>query len=197
MKGTVLDFSIQSNSGVISGDDNQRYTFAGQEWNDNAHPARGIRVDFAVDDSTGQAVAVYRALGNDQRHQSLSQSSNHQDEENFNLVDWTKKCFSNYANFTGRARRKEFWYFYLATILIGLVVQLFDAILDSDPLLIGIWNLAIFLPVFAAGARRLHDTGRSGWWQLLVITVIGVIPLIIFLALDTKPENNKWGAPAK
>ena len=192
MKGTVLDFSIQTNSGVISGDDNNRYNFTGQEWKDSSSPIRGTKVDFDIDSNSKQALSIYLAFG--QNHIGINSNNS---EENYNLVDWTKKCFSNYANFSGRARRKEYWLFYLVIVIIGIILQVCDAILDTDPLLIGIWNLATFLPIFAAGARRLHDTGRSGWWQLLILTVIGIIPLIIFLASDTKKENNKWGDPAK
>lgn len=61
----------------------------------------------------------------------------------------------------------------------------------------GLLNLALFLPSLAVGARRLHDVGRSGWWQLLAFTVIGLIPLIIWWATDTKQEQNKYGAPAR
>ncbi|MCG2609581.1 DUF805 domain-containing protein, partial [Acinetobacter sp. SM34] len=76
-------------------------------------------------------------------------------------------------------------------------VQMIDAILGTDRLLNGLLNLALLLPSLAVGARRLHDTNRSGWWQLLVLTVIGIIPLIIWWATDTKAESNQWGQPAR
>jgi len=67
----------------------------------------------------------------------------------------------------------------------------------TKPLVNGLLNLALLLPSLAVGARRLLDIGRSGWWQLLVLTGIGVILLIIWWASDTKKENNEYGAPAK
>ena len=113
------------------------------------------------------------------------------------MMDWFVKCLKNYVTFDGRARRKEFWFFMLVSFILGIIVQIIDAILGTDKMLNGLLNLALFLPSLAVGARRLHDTNRSGWWQLLALTVIGIIPLIIWWASDTKQENNQWGQPAK
>ena len=63
MKGTILDFSIQTNSGIISGDDQNRYTFLGNEWKDSSAPQRGTKVDFDLNEQ-GQATGVYKALNN-------------------------------------------------------------------------------------------------------------------------------------
>lgn len=84
----------------------------------------------------------------------------------------------------------------LVSFILGIIVQIIDAILGTDKMLNGLLNLALFLPV-SPWCRRLHDTNRSGWWQLLVLTIIGIIPLIIWWASDTKRENNQWGQPAK
>lgn len=98
-------------------------------------------------------------------------------------------CLSKYATFSGRATRSEFWWFYLFTFLINWIASLAAGNLVS--LLI---SLAFVLPLWAAGARRLHDIGRTGWWQLLFITVIGILLLIFWYAQETKPEENKYGA---
>ena len=201
MKGNILDFSIQTNTGIISGDDQNRYNFTGAEWRGQRPPARGDRVDFDVD-NTGNAIQIFTALGHSNPVQNLSSqldklSDQNKAEEQFNMLDWFVKCLKNYVTFDGRARRKEFWFFMLVSFILGIIVQIIDAILGTDKILNGVLNLALFLPSLAVGARRLHDTGRSGWWQLLVLTIIGIIPLIIWWASDTKPENNQWGQPAK
>ena len=201
MKGNILDFSIQTNTGIISGDDQNRYNFTGAEWRGQRPPTRGDRVDFDVD-NTGNAIQIFTALGHSNPVQNLSSqldklSDQNKAEEQFNMLDWFVKCLKNYVTFDGRARRKEFWFFMLVSFILGIIVQIIDAILGTDKILHGVLNLALFLPSLAVGARRLHDTGRSGWWQLLVLTIISIIPLIIWWASNTKPENNQWGQPAK
>ena len=201
MKGNILDFSIQTNTGIISGDDQNRYNFTGAEWRGQRPPTRGDRVDFDVD-NTGNAIQIFTALGHSNPVQNLSSqldklSDQNKAEEQFNMIDWFVKCLKNYLTFDGRARRKEFWFFMLVSFILGIIVQIIDAILGTDKILNGVLNLALFLPSLAVGARRLHDTRRSGWWQLLVLTIIGIIPLIIWWASNTKPENNQWGQPAK
>ena len=201
MKGNILDISIQTNTGIISGDDQNRYNFTGAEWRGQRPPARGDRVDFDVD-NTGNAIQIFTALGHSNPVQNLSSqldkiSDQNKAEEQFNMLDWFVKCLKNYVTFDGRARRKEFWFFMLVSIILGIIVQIIDAILGTDKILNGVLNLALFLPSLAVGARRLHDVGRSGWWQLLVLTIIGIIPLIIWWASNTKPESNQWGQPAK
>jgi uncharacterized membrane protein YhaH (DUF805 family) len=98
-------------------------------------------------------------------------------------------CLSKYATFSGRATRSEFWWFYLFTFLINWIASLAAGNLVS--LLV---SLAFVLPLWAAGARRLHDIGRTGWWQLIFITVIGILVLIYWYAQETKPEENQYGA---
>ena len=110
------------------------------------------------------------------------------------------KCFMLYAIFSGRAKRAEFWWFFLFCMIVGLMGSVIDAALGLDAAIggYGVFTtlilLATFLPSIAVGSRRLHDTNRSGWWQLLWIVVfIGWIPLIIWLASTSKNENNRFG----
>ena len=101
-------------------------------------------------------------------------------------------CFAKYVDFKGRASRPEFWWFYLFTILL-----LWGSMLvDSSQALSTIVNLAVALPIIAAGSRRLHDTNRSGWWQLIMFTVIGLIPLVIWFASKGSDQDNQYGSPA-
>lgn len=202
MKGNILDFSIQTNTGIISGDDQNRYNFTGAEWRGQRPPTRGDRVDFDVD-NTGNAIQIFTALGHSNPVQNLSSqldklSDQNKAEEQFNMLDWFVKCLKNYANFSGRARRKEYWFFTLVQFIILVITQIIDAILSTDFVFYAIAALALFIPSLAAAVRRLHDTDRSGWWLLIaLIPLIGTILLIIWLATETKPENNQWGQPAK
>ena len=97
---------------------------------------------------------------------------------------WTavQTCFRKYATFQGRARRSEFWYFWLFLILGSIVAAILDAALgfdmdDGGGPIGAVFSLATLIPVLAAVARRLHDTGRSGWWQLSY-----VIPSVVMVA---------------
>ena len=114
------------------------------------------------------------------------------------------KCFMLYTIFSGRAKRAEFWWFFLFCVIVGLMGSVIDAGLGLDTAIGGngvfttLIQLATFLPSIAVGSRRLHDTNRSGWWQLLWIVVfIGWIPLIIWLASTSKNENNRFGDEPK
>lgn len=114
------------------------------------------------------------------------------------MIDWFVKCLKNYANFTGRARRKEYWFFALVQFILLVIAQIIDAILSTDFIFYMIAALALFIPSLAAAVRRLHDIGRSGWWFLIaLIPLIGTILLIVWLATETKQETNQWGQPAK
>lgn len=93
-------------------------------------------------------------------------------------------CFSKYATFDGTASRSEYWWFFLFLVLTGLVLSM------ASDTVAAIFNLATIIPSLAAGARRLHDTDRSGWWQLLLlIPIIGWIAVIVLLAQESKPNR--------
>jgi uncharacterized membrane protein YhaH (DUF805 family) len=109
-------------------------------------------------------------------------------------------AYKKYADFTGRARRKEYWMFYLFYVLAFIALTIVDAVLgmyNADAgigLLGGLFALASFVPSIAIAARRLHDTNRSGWWQLiLLIPFIGPIVLLVFLVLRGDIGDNRFG----
>ena len=112
-------------------------------------------------------------------------------------MKWYLKCWSQYADFTGRARRTEYWMFALVNFGIALLLEL---ILGFTFLyfLTYVYSLAIFIPSLAVCVRRLHDIGRSGWWYLIgLIPVIGWILLIVWFCTDSQPGANKWGPNPK
>lgn len=113
-----------------------------------------------------------------------------------------KKCFCNFVNFSGRANRKEFWYFYLFNIIIYLVVYFLLLAVSNEALILTFASIAIvyglgtILPNIAVAVRRLHDIGKSGWWYLLfLIPYIGSIILIVFFCMKSNPNENKYGKP--
>ena len=99
-----------------------------------------------------------------------------------------------YATFTGRSTPAEFWMFFLINILIGLTLAVIDPF--GTIFLNGLYQLAVFIPSLAIGARRLDDTNRSGWLQLIVlIPIIGFIILIVFWCQRSGPDNRYGPAP--
>ncbi len=93
-------------------------------------------------------------------------------------------CFSKYADFNGRADRSEYWWFILFIMIVSLATSMVSSVLS------GLFSLGTLLPSIAAATRRLHDTNRSGWWQLiLIIPMIGAIVLIVFLAQGSKLQR--------
>lgn len=95
--------------------------------------------------------------------------------------DSIKVCFTKYAEFSGTASRSEYWWFMLFLFIVGLVLS------AIGPVVSGLFTLGTLVPSISAATRRLHDTQRSGWWQLLVLVpVLGWIVLVVFLAQEGK-----------
>ena len=90
-------------------------------------------------------------------------------------MNWYIEVLKKYAVFSGRARRKEYWFFVLFNVIISLVLTVIDAAMGTydetvgTGILSGVYLLAIFIPSLAVAVRRLHDTGRSGWWNLIIL----------------------------
>ena len=113
-------------------------------------------------------------------------------------MNWYLGCWKKYAEFSGRARRQEYWMFFLFNFIAGIAVGIVDGILGTTGALSGLYNLAIIIPSLAVAARRLHDTDRSGWWQLIAfIPLIGWIVLLVFFCLDSQPGENRFGSNPK
>ncbi|MBT4518991.1 MAG: DUF805 domain-containing protein [Halieaceae bacterium] len=105
-------------------------------------------------------------------------------------MDWYLKVLRNYIGFSGRAHRTEFWSFVLINLVISLVLQFVSTDLGS------LYSLAVLIPSLAVGFRRLHDTGRSAWWWLIVLVpLVGWIVLIVFYCQDSEGDNEYGAVP--
>jgi uncharacterized membrane protein YhaH (DUF805 family) len=104
---------------------------------------------------------------------------------------------TQYTGFSGRARRSEFWWYTLFAFVVYLVVALVDAAMKTT--LLGlIVSLGLLLPTLAVTVRRLHDTGRSGWWLLIgLVPLVGAIVLLVFYCQDSTPGANEYGPNPK
>ena len=115
-------------------------------------------------------------------------------------IDWAMRPLTNYANFSGRAPRAEYWWFYLLTIVAYIVAMTLESVggagdvFDSFGILTLVVTLSLFIPSLAVGVRRLHDTDRSGWWLLIgLIPLVGAIVVLVFLVMQGTTGDNRFG----
>jgi uncharacterized membrane protein YhaH (DUF805 family) len=126
-------------------------------------------------------------------------------------MQWYLKVLKQYADFSGRARRTEFWMFALFNFIASVILALIDALIGtasmvstgssvyfSPGLLGGIYSLAVLIPSLAVGVRRLHDQDRTGWWLLIgLIPFVGAIVLLVFFCLEGNRGPNQYGPDPK
>ena len=118
-----------------------------------------------------------------------------------NMKESVVSVLKNWKNFSGRASRSEFWYFVLASAILGAIVggiELATGLISiENPNATGplssILNLLLAIPSISVTSRRLQDYGYSGWWQLSYITVIGIFVVLIWCMLAAKEDENDWG----
>ncbi len=118
-------------------------------------------------------------------------------------MNWYLDVLKKYFVFQGRARRKEYWMFALFNMLAYIALAIVEGILGMGGegglgVLSTLYTLAVLLPSLGVTVRRLHDTGRSGWWLLIcLVPFIGGIVLLIFLVLDSQTGTNQYGPNPK
>ena len=119
-------------------------------------------------------------------------------------MNWYLEVLKKYAVFSGRARRKEYWFFVLFNFIFAVVLAFIDGMIGTfDPetgygVLSGIYGLVVIIPGIAVTIRRLHDTDRSGWWLLILfIPLIGAIWLLVLMIIDGTPGENQYGPDPK
>lgn len=116
-------------------------------------------------------------------------------------IDWATRPLKKYADFSGRAPRAEYWWFYLLMMIGYLIASILDSILGLGQMvgpygvLAAVLALVLLVPSIAAGVRRLHDTDRSGWWWLIAfVPIVGIIVLIVFFVTQGTIGSNRFGA---
>lgn len=108
-------------------------------------------------------------------------------------MEYFTQALKQYADFSGRATRREYWMFVLFYFVFYIGLAMIDWLIGMG-ILAMIFNLVLLIPSISLAARRLHDTGRTGWWQLIsFIPLIGFIVLIVFLVQESEPDNE-YGA---
>lgn len=113
------------------------------------------------------------------------------------FMQWYLKCIKqHYADFNGRAGRQEFWMFFLVNIAIYIVLAIIGGVIGF-PFLVSIYGLAILVPTWAVGARRLHDIGKSGWFQLIALIPLVGLYLLVLFATEGQQGDNQYGADPK
>jgi uncharacterized membrane protein YhaH (DUF805 family) len=120
------------------------------------------------------------------------------------IMNWYLKCLKQYADFSGRARRKEYWMFVLFNMIFAIVAMIIDNVVGTASpelgygVFYGLYVLAVFIPGLAVAVRRLHDVGKSGWMFFIVlIPLVGAIWLLVLMVTDSQQGNNKWGKNLK
>ena len=114
------------------------------------------------------------------------------------FTEAVSSAFARYSDFTGRASRSEYWWFVLFNLLLGIAIGMVGAMVLGPTVtnVVGlIINLALIIPSISVAARRLHDINRSGWWQLLAFTGIGIILLLIWYVREGDQGTNEHGEP--
>ncbi len=119
-------------------------------------------------------------------------------------MKWYITVLKKYAVFSGRARRKEYWMFVLFNLIFSIIAIVLDNVLGTASEQLGygilyvVYSLAVLLPNLAVTVRRLHDVGKSGWWIFIsLVPIIGGIWLLVLLATDSQPGENKYGSNPK
>lgn len=114
-------------------------------------------------------------------------------------MEYVMSAITNWADFSGRARRSEYWYFTAAVIVVSFVIGILAAVIGDTlgAILAGLFGLAIIVPGISVAIRRLHDTGKSGWFLLLGFIPFGGFVLLFFYLQDSAPGSNEWGPNPK
>ena len=115
-----------------------------------------------------------------------------------NMSEAVSTCLNKYADFSGRARRSEYWYWSLATGIVNLVLSAITGMIPELSFLSGLFSLAILLPGLAVCWRRLHDIGKSGaWYFIVLVPIVGWILLLVWFCQDSDAGDNMYGSNPK
>lgn len=210
VRGSVFHYDEDNDYGYINGVDGKRYIFSRGDLTRNMNIARGMLVEFTPDDGTAHDIIAAKpaAPSLDGNLQQRGHTAENRSARSMGLWGYfLRALIDDYRNFTGRARRKEFWAFYLWLnvvlvalfgfgILLNLAISGFD---DGPGTSIGyipvlLFVLAAILPSIAVVVRRLHDIGLTGWLVLLCYTpALGTVAFLFFGLAPSQFRENRWG----
>jgi uncharacterized membrane protein YhaH (DUF805 family)/cold shock CspA family protein len=229
MRGEVLHYDEDQGFGFISGADGNRYTFAREDLRREASTARGSIVEFQpgggkardIFSISAQTVSPTSAPASTTAPSQAGNTPVAAQPQHFGRLAegepakatglWSyfwRALTQNYVNFAGRARRKEYWSYFLFWVISLMVVAGVGLFIDEamgnfrgnesavvTVGLCGLFLLATFLPSLGLTVRRIHDIGLSGWFYLLVfIPTIGSLIILVFALIPTQNRENRWGA---
>jgi uncharacterized membrane protein YhaH (DUF805 family)/cold shock CspA family protein len=231
MRGEVLHYDQAQGFGFVAGTDGNRYTFAREDLRGTAIPGKGTQIEFQPSGSQARDVfAIHAQVGAPQRAAAPAAAMSvpqfgrrgaDQETPAFNGMAavagpastglWSyfwRAITTNYASFRARARRKEYWGYYLfwaiaavALTAVGFGIDGALGRLDAgmeEPIagfaLPGLFVLGTLLPSIAVTIRRIHDLGLSGWFYLLILLpYVGGLIILVFSLLPSQKHENKWG----
>lgn len=214
MRGDVLHFDEELGIGFIAGADGKRYSFERGELRQLVPIGRGTPLEFLPDGDAAREIFIVRTERPAAAASRFGRSAVPIGAESTGLWSYFwKGITSNYVNFNGRARRKEFWgyalFYWLGLFVLSAAAVAADIGLGNfdsgsdwpvvSVVMVVVVQLATFLPTLALLVRRLHDIGLSGWFSLfpvvlsVVFNLIGVIVTVVFGLVPSQKHENKWG----
>jgi uncharacterized membrane protein YhaH (DUF805 family)/cold shock CspA family protein len=207
MRGEVLHYDDEQGFGFINGADGRRYTFERGDLRRLVPVTKGTLVEFQLDGANAREIFVVNGAKPATSSQ-FGRGAVAEEAESTGLWSYfTRSLTANYANFRGRARRKEYCGYVLLYIIAAMVIGTVALFLDGSagnldggetPVvtlgLFGLLVLATFIPSLAVTIRRIHDIGLSGWfWLLGLIPYIGWLIILVFALVPSQKHDNKWG----
>jgi uncharacterized membrane protein YhaH (DUF805 family)/cold shock CspA family protein len=229
VRGEVLHYDVAQGFGFITAVDGSRYTFSREDLRRDAPMSKGMAVEFQPAGSHARNVLSFRAqfgipsvMPSDPAASPRASAASAPMAQQFgraaasgsagNASLWGyfwRGVTSNYVNFRDRARRAEYWSFYLVYLLVGATLVAIGVALDlaagnlDEPdgapyaalSLFSLYFLATFIPNLAINVRRIHDIGLSGWFYLLILLpYVGGLIIFVFSLIPSQKHENKWGA---
>jgi uncharacterized membrane protein YhaH (DUF805 family)/cold shock CspA family protein len=208
MRGEVLHYDDEQGFGFINGTDGKRYAFERGDLRRLVPVGKGTLVEFQVDGATAREIFIIRSDTRASAPASFGRDAIVAEPEHTGLWSYfTRTLTSNYANFRGRARRKEYWGYVLFYTILLMIVTAVGISFDNSTgnltgqeiptvtiVAVGLFLLATFIPGLALIVRRQHDIGLSGWFYLLIlIPYVGGLIVFVFTLIPSQKHDNKWG----
>lgn len=225
MRGEVLYYDESQGFGFVHADDGERYTFTRENLRRETTVGQGTLVEFQPNGGRARDILILRAQIDaatpDRYEEASAQPAEAQSAAHFGRLAmederqssaslpgyFWRALTTNYVNFAGRARRKEYWGYalfwtiaFVALLIAGLMLDEASGALESGrdlPVasfgIVGTFMVATFFPGMALAVRRLHDIGVSGWLVLIVVIPLGWLVMLVFALVPTQKRENRWG----